>query len=218
MNKLYNTSKFKCILFDMDGVVIDTEHLYINAESNFFDSFNIPPSSIDWTKLHGCSEKDFYRYCTETLKIQESPDRLKEKCHSMIKKEFDSGLKFNKDFYEFYESIPSNITKGIVTSTSRGLFKFIDQKIQISRLFDTIICGDDLPNSKPSPEPYERAMQLLSAKPIETLIIEDSLVGLQAARASGAHVVALVGTYQARELEAADTIIERFCDIDIKRL
>ena len=61
-------------------------------------------------------------------------------------------------------------------------------------------------------------MQLLSAKPIETLIIEDSLVGLQAARASGAHVVALVGTYQACDLKAADTIIERFCDIDIKRL
>ena len=202
----------------MDGVVIDTEHLYISAESKFFDSLNVPPSSIEWTKLHGCSEKDFYKFCTETLKIQESPDTLKEQCHSMIKKEFDKGLEFNKDFHEFYESIPSNITKGIVTSTSRGLFEFIDHKIQISSLFDAVICGDDLPNSKPSPEPYERAMQILSSSPVETLIIEDSLVGLQAARAAGAHVVALVGTYQASELEIADTIIERFCDIDIKRL
>ncbi len=218
MNKLYNTRKFSCILFDMDGVIIDSKSCYIKAETSFFQEYGVSKNQIDWNMLHGCSEDFFYKYCKENLDINIATEILKSRCHSLIKEQFKKGVSFHKDFEKFYKSIPSNIQLGLVTSTTRPLFDAIDSMINLTSMFEIIITGSDVKYCKPNPEPYIKAMTAAIVSPKETLIIEDSLTGIAAAKASKAFVVAITGTHKAKELIFADQIIDSFSEININSL
>ena len=218
MNKLHYTSTLSCILFDMDGVILDTESCYVTAETQFFKELGVSKNQIDWNKLHGCSEDFFYKYCQKDLAIDIEIDSLKKRCHELIKEQFNKGISFNKDFEKFYKTIPSNIKLGLVTSTTRPLFDVIDSMINLTAMFEIIITGSDVKYCKPDPEPYIKAMSMAKTKPQDTLIVEDSLAGLASAKSSRASVVAITGTQTAEELINADKIINLFSEIDINNL
>tara|TARA_B100001250_G_C19587922_1_gene695052 strand:+ start:241 stop:846 length:606 start_codon:yes stop_codon:yes gene_type:complete len=201
----------------MDGVVIDTEDLYYKAEISFFLKHGINIENIEWNKIHGSSEIDFYKYCINDLNMQGSIEQLKNECHYFIKKQFHNNLNFNKGFKTFYNTIPKNINCGLVTSTSRILFNIIDVNLNLSNLFDIIVCGDDTKRNKPKPDPYLFAMKSLSIDPSKTIIIEDSIIGLRAAKSSGAFAIGLIGTFAEADLDA-DLIVNDFDEININYL
>jgi HAD superfamily hydrolase (TIGR01509 family) len=114
------------------------------------------------------------------------------------------------------QSLPLAIASGALRAE---IVRVLDQA-GMSQYFVAIVAAEDSPVSKPAPDPYLRAVELVagamgqSLKPAECVAIEDSQWGLESARAAGLHTVAVTHTYSADHLEQADSVIASLDELD----
>ena len=185
----------KCVLFDLDGVVINSEPLYEKATVLLMQKYNIIISSADWKHLHGLSEQDFYRACIDLYQIDSSVSKLIEQGNNLVLDVFKNcDIPFNNGFLTLFQELDSFYDLALVTATSEKIFNVINTKLKISRYFSTIVFGGITKKNKPAPDPYLYAMKKLNQIPKNCVIIEDSLPGIQSARATKSKVIALGST------------------------
>lgn len=102
---------------------------------------------------------------------------------------------------------------GLVTVGSKiRIYKTTPKKIL--SLFDIIITGDDIKKPKPNPEGYLKAIKYLQVKPSDTIIIEDTKLGIASAKSAGACCIGVCSTREMQSLKQADIIVENFIDIE----
>ena len=197
-------------LFDLDGVILDTEGSY----TAFWD---------DYGSRH-FSEKDFgLKIKGQTLvKILGDyfPEENERKSITDAINDFERNMSypFVPGVENYIKSLKSNgIRTAVVTSSN--LLK-MDNVYRchpgFREMFDMILTSEDFSESKPSPYCYLKAMRLFGAGPEDCVVFEDSLAGLQSARASGAFVTALTTTNPEEVVRNyADLVIRDFNDSGI---
>ena len=102
---------------------------------------------------------------------------------------------------------------GLVTVGSKLRIYQTTPKYILS-LFDVIVTGNDIRKPKPDPEGYLKAIRLLHAKPSETIVVEDTKIGITSAKSTGARCIAICSTRGMQSLMQADIIVENFIDIE----
>lgn len=197
-------------LFDLDGVILDTEGSY----TAFWD---------DYGSRH-FSEKDFgLKIKGQTLvKILADyfPDENERKSITDAINDFERNMSypFVPGVENYIKSLKSNGIRTVVV-TSSNLLKMENVyrcHPGFREMFDMILTSEDFSESKPSPYCYLKAMRLFGAGPEDCVVFEDSLAGLQAARASGAFVTALTTTNPEEVVRNyADLVIRDFNDSGI---
>ena len=130
-----------------------------------------------------------------------------EKGRKYVKEEFQRGLTFMPGFHKLYSRVQKQYGTGLVTASPRHNIDFLCGLINLDNIFEHIVSGDETLRNKPHPEPYFAMMKKLNVLPINSVIIEDSLHGLQAGLASGAHVIAKTGSVPNKDLSIAHLIV-----------
>jgi len=197
----------KAVLFDMDGVVLDTEPLYTRAEIRLFGEYGVLIPEEDWSLFRGCAEQDFFDLSMKRYRITEDKHIFMEKGREYVRDEFKKSLAFMPGFHNLYKLVTQHYSVGLVTASPRHNLNWLQTLISLDKLFEHIISGDETEKNKPHPEPYLIMMKKLCVKPENVVIIEDSLHGIQAALASGAAVIAKTGSVPESELSIAHRII-----------
>jgi len=195
------------VIFDMDGVVLDTEPLYTKAEIRLFGEYGVEIPKEDWSLFRGCAEQDFFDLSMARYNIAEDKNVFIEKGREYVKEEFQKGLAFMPGFYKLYSRVKKQYNTGLVTASPRHNIDFVCGLVDLDNIFEHIISGDETLRNKPHPEPYFAMMKKLNVLPINSVIIEDSLHGLQAGLASGAHVIAKTGSVPNKDLSIAHLIV-----------
>ena len=197
-------------LFDLDGVILDTEGSY----TAFWD---------DYGSRH-FSEKDFgLKIKGQTLvKILGDyfPEENERKAITDAINDFERKMSypFVPGVENYIKSLKSNgIRTAVVTSSNLLKMENVYRcHPGFREMFDMILTSEDFSESKPSPYCYLKAMRLFGARPEDCVVFEDSLAGLQAARASGAFVTALTTTNPEEVVRNyADLVIRDFNDSGI---
>ena len=197
-------------LFDLDGVILDTEGSY----TAFWD---------DYGSRH-FSEKDFgLKIKGQTLvKILGDyfPEENERKAITDAINDFERKMSypFVPGVENYIKSLKSNgIRTAVVTSSNILKMENVYRcHPGFREMFDMILTSEDFSESKPSPYCYLKAMRLFGAGPEDCVVFEDSLAGLQAARASGAFVTALTTTNPEEVVRNyADLVIRDFNDSGI---
>ena len=197
-------------LFDLDGVILDTEGSY----TAFWD---------DYGSRH-FSEKDFgVKIKGQTLvKILGDyfPEENERKAITDAINDFERNMSypFVPGVENYIKSLKSNgIRTAVVTSSNLLKMENVYRcHPGFREMFDMILTSEDFSESKPSPYCYLKAMKLFGAGPEDCVVFEDSLAGLQAARASGAFVTALTTTNPEEVVRNyADLVIRDFNDSGI---
>ncbi|HPC36017.1 MAG TPA: HAD family phosphatase [Candidatus Marinimicrobia bacterium] len=176
----------RAIIFDFDGVVVDTEPLYLAAQRRLFKQYGIKVPDEDWKYFRGTTEHDFYQLVMTRYQVKTDVQELIEDGRRLIKEEFSKGIDYFPGFRDFWQSINGRYRTGLVTSTSASFLEWIFRNTPVRNNFDLTITADDVRQAKPHPEPYLKAFAGLRVRPEESVIIEDSLNGIQAAITSGA--------------------------------
>ena len=198
-------------LFDLDGVILDTEGSY----TAFWD---------DYGSRH-FSEKDFgLKIKGQTLvKILDDyfPEENERKAITEAINDFERNMSypFVPGVENYIKSLKSNgIRTAVVTSSNLPKMENVYRcHPGFKEMFDIILTSEDFSESKPSPYCYLKAMRLFGAGPEDCVVFEDSLAGLQSARASGAFVTALTTTNPEEVVrEYADLVIRDFNDCGIR--
>lgn len=183
-------NRYKCALFDLDGVVFDTEGQY----------------SIFWKK-----EFERYRPDTQGMEHQIKGRVLTEILSSFFpeaKQEWsgiiarlnawEASMKYEyiAGFEEFIALLKKyKIKTAVVTSSNRAKMESVyEQHPEFKSLFDDILTAEDFDKSKPDPDCYLKGMARFACTPEETLVLEDSVNGLKSGLASGATLIGLVTT------------------------
>lgn len=197
-------------LFDLDGVILDTEGSY----TAFWD---------DYGSRH-FSEKDFgLKIKGQTLvKILGDyfPEENERKSITDAINDFERNMSypFVPGVENYIKSLKSNgIRTAVVTSSNIPKMENVYRcHPGFREMFDMILTSEDFSESKPSPYCYLKAMRLFGAGPEDCVVFEDSLAGLQSARASGAFVTALTTTNPEEVVRNyADLVIRDFNDSGI---
>lgn len=203
----------KAVLFDMDGVILDSETLYTFAEIKLFKEYGVEIPEEDWPLFRGCSEDQFFNKTMDRYNIDEEKSIFIKKGREYVKKEFINNLKFMKGFKSLHKIIINNFKTGLVTASPIHNLDLVRSIINIDDLFDHIISGEETANNKPYPDPYLEMMSRLNIKPSNTVIIEDSLNGIKAGLSSGAYVIAKTGSAPIEQLSIANLIISDLSEI-----
>jgi len=208
MNSIKNA-----VIFDMDGVILDTEPLYTKAEIRLFGEYGVHIPEEDWSLFRGCAEQDFFTLSMKRYKIAENRDIFIAKGREYVRDEFKKNLAFMPGFHRLHKMATIHYKIGLVTASPRHNLDWLRSLIELDELFENIISGDDTNRNKPHPDPYEAMMDILNVQPHQTVIIEDSLNGIQSGLASGASVIALSGSIPISQLSIAHRVVSHLDEI-----
>lgn len=211
--------KLKAVCFDMDGVTIDTEPLYAKAEIRLFREYGVEIPDEDWKLFRGCNEETFYELSMTRYGVKENREKFMKKGRMYVREEFEIHLDFMDGFLELQKDIFSKgLSTALVTASPQAMFNFVDSRLKLTSIFKTVIYGGMTKDQKPHPAPYLLAMDRLNSSPNETVIIEDSVHGLQSAKDSGAVVIGIRGSIPEENLSIAHHIVSRLSELNVQSL
>lgn len=203
----------KGALFDLDGVLIDSETLYTTFWQKIDSIYptGIPDFAI---QIKGTTLDMIFKHFPDAAVQADILQRLNR---------FQSEMRF--EMYPYAEDFLKKLQRAkipmalVTSSDEKKMESLFAQLPHLRNYFNAIIHAGLITHSKPHPEPYLKGAEAIGVAPGECCVFEDSLQGLAAGRAAGAKVVALSTTYPAdRLVSLADTVISSFKDLDISRL
>ena len=183
----------RAIITDFDGTLVDTFEANYAAYQFAFKQFGLELSKEQY---HACFGLRFDAFM-DAMKIVDVNLRNNIKREkARVYPTCFSYLKPNITVIDFIQKAKASGVKTAIASTAqRGNLMNVLKHLQLEDLFDMIIAGDAVKKGKPDPEIYTTSMSLLEVSPMETLIFEDTEVGLMAAERSGANVIKITGDY-----------------------
>ncbi len=190
--------RLRALLFDMDGTLFDTEGFHTRAFLRIGEEYQIKPP-LPLKEIHALLVGKADHLVYDVVKNWEGfPDHWSAEEFVRIKSNhlLDSLKSLSPDQYFpialaalLREARNTGLRLALVTSSEKIITRELLELAKLSDIFDLILTRDDCPHHKPHPWPYLRALETLGVSPEDSVIFEDSAVGLEAARAAGAHVV-----------------------------
>ena len=199
--------KYKNILFDMDGVLINSMKYHTTAWQHAFKQNNISTTDKKIMELAGMTSIDTIKIICKDNKIKYN-DTLITKIKSDKAKELDKifRVELYDGVYEELIKLKKNNYKLALISGARNYEVQKTVKTHFKNIFDLVISGDDIKLGKPNPEPYQTAINKLNLNKKETVVIEDALSGIQSANSTGIDVLAITTSFPKKELLNATLI------------
>ena len=197
-------------LFDLDGVLIDSEGVYYDFWDNIEKMY--PTGIPDFASaIKGSTLTKIMEYYTDPDVKEKVIELLKEQEHSMRYVIFDGVIPFLDELKR------RNVPCAIVTSSNEEkMKKLFAQHPGFEEYFKVVITDRQVTKSKPDPQGYLLAAQKLGCEPTDCCVFEDSLFGLEAGRRSGAKVIGLATTNPASSIQdKADKIVSSFIQLAV---
>lgn len=202
-------SRTKAFLFDFDGVIADTEFYYTDFWAEQGRKY-FPEVEGFEIKIKGRSLKTIFAEC-----FSDMPEAQEEIKQALIEQEKQMVYRYVEGAQEFLRACKGKVLTALVTSSSESKMRNVYQAMPLMRTaFDEIVTAADVQKSKPSPECYLLAAERLGVEPKECVVFEDSMAGVEAAKAAGMQLVALSTTLPREELlPLADRVIDNFLSV-----
>ncbi len=190
--------KVKAVIFDMDGTIIQTEHIWDNAtrgvlKKRGFETLNsVQQEAFD--ALSGMGMRQAWKLLKNVFKITESLDCLAKETLDHATLSFKQGVEFIKGFEHFHQTLRNhNIPSAIATNASLEMLSMLSTVMNFQRFFGQNLYSLSHVDNKAKPDPaiFLHTAEKLAVKPQDCVVFEDSYYGFQAASAAGMKCIAI---------------------------
>lgn len=205
----------KAVIFDMDGVITDTQHFHDAANAEILQSYGASVTQGDLAKYAGIPNKKVFQEIFNQYHITANIDEALTKKWNLVKqrtKQIDSVpgiISFIKNLSE------KNILLAVASSCREDFISHVLETLKITQYFSAVVSGDKLEKGKPYPDIFLFAAEKLSKKPEGCIVIEDAPAGVAAAKAAGMKCIAITTTHKLDQLKQADRIIDSFSELTV---
>lgn len=217
--------KYKAIIFDLDGTIVDTEKIWSQANKVLLERKGIVYTeevrALIEPKVHGLAT---HRSCHLIKEIMALSDPLEDLIHEnrvIARDLYQTGIDFIKGFIEFHDHIEARgIHHGIATNADDLTVEITNKALNLKKFFGEHIYGISCVDyvCKPDPAIYLHAAQKLDCKPEECIAIEDSAHGVAAAKSAGMYCLGINTSLKPGQLEKADQIVHGYHEIDLTKV
>ena len=205
------------VIFDMDGVIVDTEPVHRYAYFKQFEELNISVTEAMYTSFTGFSTRNTFQKLKELFIIDQDVDDLIQRKRTIFNDAFDS--KADLALLDSVENLIKELHHHgmqliLASSASKVTIERVFTRFKLHDYFSHTISGEDFPQSKPHPAIFEYAASLSFASKESCIVIEDSTIGVKAAKAAGIFCVGYNSIHSvAQDLSSADLIINHFSEL-----
>ena len=197
----------KAVIFDMDGVIVDSEPLHVKAEKEVCRRYHVRADDADWLAFKGKTSVEIFSSIIGKYRINATPQQMAEDKLAIYLRMLGS-VKLFAGLQNLLEYARQNYKVALVTSSRAVIQEAVFKKFGLSPFFDVVVTADIVAKGKPDPEPYALAMGKLGLNPEECIVIEDSDNGILSAKRAGAKVIAVTHSMERQKLEKADYIVD----------
>ena len=206
----------KIILWDMDGVISDSYSFHLAAWQEIFARRNVEFTKEDFAGLFG-SRNDFI---IRTVMGRQLPGRnvksLVQEKEEAFRRKATGRIKAFPGAVALVNALKNgNFRLGLASSASMENIDLALSELDLARTFECIVSGQDVSESKPSPQIYLLAAERLRTTPSDCVVIEDSPLGVKAAKSAGMKCLAVTNTRHRHDLQEADTVVDSLEDVDL---
>lgn len=181
----------EAVVFDLDGVLLDTEELWDEARRRFAEE-----RGADWPEdaqraMMGMSSPEWSRYMHDVVGVPDSPEEVSAEVVKRLEALYREELPLVPGSLEAVERIATHWPLGIASSSNRPLIDLFLELTGTGDLFRATVSSEEVSRGKPAPDVYLEAARRLGVAPTSTTAIEDSENGIRSAAAAGIRVIAI---------------------------
>lgn len=213
---------FKAVLFDMDGVIVDTEPLHHKAYYQMFNDININVSDALYASFTGQSTMEISKQLISHFNLPLGPQTLTDIKRKHFKALFksDTSLQLLDGVLDLIKDYHSNgMTLVLASSASMKNIKRIFKRFDLDHYFVAKVSGADLKASKPHPEIFIKAAELSGHEAKDCFVIEDSTNGIAAAKAAKIYCIGYDSMHSKdQDYSKADLVVSNFDEIGYETL
>jgi len=203
-----DTALPKGVIFDMDGVLVDSESFICRASIEMFAEKGVQAKPEDFLPFVGTGENRFIGGVAEKYNVTLDIEKDKARTYDIYEKIIKGQLKPLNGVREFI-SLCRTKGKKIAVASSADLRKVRANLTEIGLsldTFDAVITGEDVEHKKPAPDIFLLAAKRIALDPTHCLVIEDAINGVAAAKAAGARCLAVTSCFPKERLAQADWV------------
>jgi beta-phosphoglucomutase len=198
----------KGVLFDMDGVLVDSEEYICKAAIKMFEELGIQATPADFKPFVGMGENRYIGGVAELYNLPVDIEKVKARTYEIYKNIAGDKLAPLPGAHEFIARCRKKGFKlALATSADQVKMEINLNGIGLTAgTFDSIITGNDVVNKKPSPEIYLKAAESIGLKPEQCLVVEDAVSGIKSGKSAGCRCLAVTTSFSRSDLIEADWI------------
>jgi HAD superfamily hydrolase (TIGR01509 family) len=213
------TRRFDAVLFDMDGVLVDSEHRWNDVRIAYAAAHRRPWGVDDQRAVMGANSIQWATTMRDRLGLDDIPvDRILTEVVAGVVAEFRRGnVSVVPGAPAAVRSLAARWPVALASSSHPDVIAAALDLLGLHDVFGAVTSSDEVAHGKPEPDVYQLAAQRLGVAPERCLVVEDSTNGILAGKAAGAYVVLIPNPTvlpAQHAVEAADAIIERIGDLD----
>ncbi|WP_432221691.1 HAD family hydrolase [Flavobacterium sp. TMP13] len=212
----------KTVIFDMDGVIVDTEPVHYYAYHEQFKELGIEVTDEMYASFTGFSTRNTFQRLKESFVISHEVEDLIQRKRAIFNDAFDT----KEDLYlldgveDLIKDLHGNgIQLILASSASKVTIARVFNRFNLHQYFTDIVSGEDFPQSKPDPAIFLHAASLSTAPKENCIVIEDSTNGIKAANAAGIFCIGYDSEHsKMQDLSLADLVIKHFSELNFKNI
>ena len=207
----------RTVIFDMDGVIIDTEPIHHHAFFTQFAELGIPVSAAEYATFLGKSTRNVFQLLKQKYRLEQDVEALVLRKRELFNKSFDEDP--DLDLLPGVRVLMQDLRRHevqlvVASSASKATIARVFDRFGLGPYFTHRVSGEDFAESKPNPAIFRRAAELAATPLNECIVIEDAANGVAAARAAGIYCIAYVSPHsEGQNLHQADRIIRNFNEL-----
>jgi len=209
------TLKYKAILFDVDGTMVDNMPVHAQTWITFFGSLGLEVNEESiHTTMAGRTSADVIKFFLPGITDEQVNQHEMEK-EALYKQIYQPVMRETPGLTHFLEQARAMGIKMAVASVGGiDIVGFVLNNLKITHFFDAVVSAEDVKNGKPDPEIFLLAASRLGIAPGDCLVIEDTLAGLLGAQRAGMRSIAITTGFPAEMLNGYASVIKVIDDFD----
>lgn len=185
----------KAIIFDMDGLMIDTEAIYHETDRQMAKRFGKSVSEETLGKMMGRKPVESYTIFCKDLVIDEPIEELLKTRYSLVEKMLLEEVRPMPGLFNILDEFKGKMKMAIATGSPLKFLEITLTKLNIRQYFDVTQSSDEIVKGKPNHEIYLKVINRLCLKPEDCIVIEDSSNGARAGKNAGCYTIAVPSEY-----------------------